>query len=114
MLHKGVAAVVLMAAISFPTLANHEQVPAFMAELKIICVRDQGKIDHGLRTNSSEAPIRRGYAADGSVMQLYSSRDGETWSLTMLAPDGNECLVMSGSFLKDVPWILGVIDGNKT
>ena len=103
MLHKGVAAVVLMAAISFPTLADHELIEGFNSAMPIQCA-EAAKIDHKLRTVHKEAPIARGYTSAAEAMQVYRSEDGH-WSITIISPTGMECLVMFGEKYKDVPWV---------
>ena len=69
------------------------------------CV-ELGKGDHRLRTTYKEAPILRGYTERGAVMQLYRDETSSTWSLTLITPEGEECMVMSGEKLKTVPWLL--------
>ena len=78
-------------------------VPLFPRTMQIGCA-EQMKVDKTLRERYSEAPIRRGYTSAGTIAQLYSSENGETWSLTMLFPDGSECLIITGEKLKEVPW----------
>ena len=85
--------------------AQADPIPAFMAQLPIICT-EQTLIDNKLRKEHKEAPILRGYVETGDVMQFYKSEDGK-WTVTMLRPDGNECLIMNGEKLQEVPWMPG-------
>lgn len=43
--------------------------------------------------------IRRaiGIAGESAVMELYASNEAGTWTVTLTLPDGQTCLVMSGS-----------------
>ena len=44
----------------------------------------------------SEAPIAAGLAANGSVIEVFTSPDGITWTIVLTAPGGNTCVMASG------------------
>jgi len=43
-----------------------------------------------------EAPVAAGLAANGSVLELFSSPDGETWTIVLTHPNGASCVMASG------------------
>ncbi|MEH6525908.1 MAG: hypothetical protein V7723_07520 [Sneathiella sp.] len=43
-----------------------------------------------------EAPIAAGLAANGSVLELFVSPEGETWTIILTRPDGITCVKASG------------------
>ena len=43
-----------------------------------------------------EAPVAGGLAANGAVIEVFSSPDGESWSLVMTFPDGRSQVVAVG------------------
>ena len=99
----------LLAASLFPpwALADHDMhVQASPSLMKIVCVQ-LGQGDHRLRTRYKEAPVMRGHTENGGAFQLYRNDDGSTWTITLITPEGAECIVLSGEQLKSVPWVLG-------
>ena len=72
-------------------------------------------IDHYLRTEFSAAPVDRGLTDNvPAFMQLYRTEDGSRWFVTVVYAKGEECLVLKGTDLEDVPWILSPeIKGNR-
>lgn len=43
-----------------------------------------------------EAPVAAGLAANGSVLELFSSPDGVTWTIVLTQPNGATCVMASG------------------
>lgn len=49
-----------------------------------------------------EQPSSMGLAQDNTVMELYSSADSGTWTITVTLPSGLTCLVASGQNFETV------------
>lgn len=49
-----------------------------------------------LKSAHGELPVSIGLGANGSVFELFSSGEGNTWTLVMTKPNGYSCLIMSG------------------
>ena len=43
-----------------------------------------------------EQPVAGGLTDNGLLLEVYASRNGETWTLAMTLPNGTTCLVASG------------------
>jgi hypothetical protein len=43
-----------------------------------------------------EAPVALGLAKNGSVLEVLTSDDGETWTIMVSQPNGSSCLVAVG------------------
>lgn len=50
-----------------------------------------------LKSLYAEKPIGLGVTAAGTLMELWQSREGDTWTLLLTLPDGNSCIVGSGN-----------------
>ncbi|MBB6409257.1 hypothetical protein [Mesorhizobium sangaii] len=49
-----------------------------------------------LSSRFKEAPVALGLAKNGSVIEVLTSDDGETWTILISQPNGPSCLVASG------------------
>ncbi|MER9234179.1 hypothetical protein NKI56_19120 [Mesorhizobium sp. M0622] len=49
-----------------------------------------------LSTRFKEAPVALGLAKNGSVVEVLTSDDGETWTIMVSQPNGPSCLVAAG------------------
>ena len=49
-----------------------------------------------LKQTHEENPIALGVTSVGTVMELWTARDGETWTLLVTLPDGSSCVVGAG------------------
>ena len=56
-----------------------------------------------LHKDYSEKPIAFGVQGDGSLMQVYASRTGETWTVVLTTPTGVSCIVAEGTRWEDLP-----------
>ena len=54
-----------------------------------------------LQIRHAEAPISMGLAANGAIVEVFSTADGASWTLLMTMPDGRTCLMASGE-----SWVL--------
>lgn len=44
-----------------------------------------------------ERPVARGLTSSGALLEVFTSKDGTTWTLTLSVPDGLGCALLSGS-----------------
>jgi len=56
----------------------------------------RAEIAADLKQTHDETPIAIGVTSVGTVMELWTARDGETWTLIVTLPDGNSCVVGAG------------------
>ncbi len=54
------------------------------------------KIIEWLAVKYKEAPIATGVSGTGSLVEVLSTYDGDTWTVIVTSPDGNSCLIASG------------------
>jgi hypothetical protein len=52
--------------------------------------------DNVLTKRYHESVVASGLAASGVAFQLWSSKDGKTWTLLTVRPDGVACIVDTG------------------
>ncbi len=88
----GLALTLMMAAATLTNPANAQTV----------CLA-HGDLVKQLSTRYAEEPMGIGLANDGTVMQLFASKDGNTWTLVRTLPDGTSCLMAGGEAWADVP-----------
>jgi len=62
---------------------------------KNVCFDRTALIKH-LSGKFEEAPVAAGLAANGSVLEVFSSPDGVTWTIVITQPDGATCVMASG------------------
>ena len=43
-----------------------------------------------------EAPVALGLASNGSLLEVFSSNGGATWTIIVTSPNGTSCLVAAG------------------
>ncbi len=65
------------------------------AEAQTVCVAHADLIQQ-LSLKFAEEPMALGLGSDGSVMQLFTSKDGETWTLVRITTDGTSCMMAGG------------------
>ena len=88
------ATAVLLAAPAFSAA------PAAAAGQPTCDTRD--KILRHLGQKYSESPVAMGVANTGGVVELLSSRDGQTWTLLVTMPNGRTCLLAAGEELQNI------------
>lgn len=86
-----------VAAIVAVTVASAGQAVA-----QALCM-PRAQIVEMLDTHYAEAPIARGLAAGGRLMEVFSSPDGNTWTLLLTTPDGTSCLMGEGQGWSSLP-----------
>ncbi len=60
-----------------------------------------------LHDRFAEAPVAIGLAADGSVVEVLSAKDGATWTLVVTTPNGNSCAIAAGESWTEVIAVAG-------
>ena len=70
------------------------------------CARDLETVTANLGKNYKEAPVAQGVNAAGALVQVWSTVDGKTWTLTIHIPNGPVCLLQAGTDWQTVPWLL--------
>ncbi len=88
----GLAPTLMMAAVTLSSPANAQAVCLAHADL----VKQ-------LSTRYAEEPMGIGLGNDGNVMQLFTSKDGNTWTLVRTLPDGTSCMMAGGEAWADTP-----------
>lgn len=56
-----------------------------------------------LKSKHAEKPVGMGLADNGGLLELFSSEDGETWTLILTMPNGKSFLVGSGKAWAGAP-----------
>lgn len=51
----------------------------------------------------TEVPVSLGLAASGHVLQVFTTKDGETWTLVATAPEGKSCIMAAGKYWQQLP-----------
>ena len=49
-----------------------------------------------LEARYGERPAARGLAGQGALVEVFAARDGSTWTLLVIAPDGRACAAAAG------------------
>mgnify|MGYP001316729847 CR=1 FL=1 len=55
--------------------------------------KDRGALSEELKTGHAEKPIGLGVTNAGTVVELWNSLDGATWTLLLTMPNGTSCIV---------------------
>lgn len=56
-----------------------------------------------LASNFHEQPAAAGLADNGSLLEVFASKDGETWTVVLSLPNGTACLVATGQQWQETP-----------
>ena len=60
------------------------------------CADRSAVIDY-LAQHHQEAPISRGIANNGGVIEVLAAPDGSSWTILITMPDGETCMVAAGT-----------------
>ena len=98
--------------IRFPTLRTAFAVTSFAvlgiaatlspANAQVVCAERAHVLEH-LGKKFSESPVAMGMAANGGVMEVLSTDDGNTWTVVITMPDGKTCMLLSGENWEALP-----------
>jgi hypothetical protein len=73
------------------------------------CVKRADLIKH-LEAKYHEAPAAVGIADNGALLEVFASKSGETWTVTVTMPNGISCMVATGQQWQDVPRVAQLED----
>ena len=90
----GVIAVALGLQLSLPGPAT--------AQAQTVCL-PHAEVIKQLGEKFSEAPIGIGLASNGGLIELFSSSDGDTWTMVMTMPGGATCVLAAGEAWEHFP-----------
>ncbi|WP_025899847.1 hypothetical protein [Sneathiella glossodoripedis] len=64
---------------------------------------ERGALIKHLDGKFQEAPVAAGLAANGSVLEVFTSPDGVTWTIVLTQPNGATCVMASGESWMGIP-----------
>ena len=64
---------------------------------------ERGALIKHLEDKFDESPVSAGIAANGSVLEVFTSPDGLTWTIVLTAPNGQTCVMASGESWMGMP-----------
>lgn len=56
-----------------------------------------------LARNYQESPAAMGVSNGGAVIEVFTARNGKTWTILLTRPDGKSCIVAAGESWTAVP-----------
>lgn len=65
------------------------------AQAPMVCGARDGII-HSLRSNFEEERVATGLSRTGALVELFTARDGSTWTILLTSPNGTTCLLGAG------------------
>ncbi|MDH3235736.1 MAG: hypothetical protein OEQ29_19605 [Alphaproteobacteria bacterium] len=77
--------------------------PAFSAGM---ACHNRGTVKQHLSKNYKEKSIALGVANNGGVVELFTAKDGKTWTIVITLPTGPTCLIAAGKDWEDLPLAL--------
>ena len=69
-----------------------------------ICAKRSDLAAH-LAGRFGEAPMARGLSENGTLLEIFASPDGASWTAIATHADGTSCLIASGRFWESTPAI---------
>ena len=97
-LRRRLRKILVLAAILFPagiTVSAEAQQPVAETPGAMTC-NTRDVLTAELKAEFAETPMGLGMTAAGTVLELWKSRGGDTWTLLLTMPDGKSCIVGSG------------------
>ena len=73
------------------------------------CVKRVDLLKH-LEAKYHEAPAAVGLADNGALLEVFASKSGETWTVTVTMPNGISCMVATGQQWQDIPRVAQLED----
>tara|TARA_Y100000034_G_scaffold14971_1_gene15754 strand:+ start:7617 stop:8015 length:399 start_codon:yes stop_codon:yes gene_type:complete len=64
---------------------------------------DRALVVQQLLEKHAEKPVGMGIAANGHIIELFTSPDGSTWTLIMTSPNGKSVMLGSGEYWAGAP-----------
>ena len=72
------------------------------------CTKRGDVVDH-LSKKYSEAPVAMGLANNGGVIEVLSSKTGDSWTIIITMPNGTACMIAAGENWESLP-VLSKVD----
>lgn len=66
------------------------------------CLKRESVVEF-LSSKHKEQPQYAGIAASGNILEVFTSLDGLTWTVTITSPTGISCVTASGESWVDIP-----------
>lgn len=88
----------LAAALAYQPASAQQQQP----QQAPACVKRTELLNH-LSNKFKETPVAMGVADNGSLLEVFSTNDGATWTVALTMPNGVTCLVATGQSWENVP-----------
>lgn len=67
-----------------------------------VCASRTALLD-SLSQDYQEEPAAMGMSNGGNVIEVFTARDGKTWTILVTHPDGNSCIVAAGQLWTPLP-----------
>ncbi len=64
-----------------------------------------------LASRYAEVPVSIGLAQNGGVVEVLSSRTGESWTIIITLPNGTSCAIAAGQHWETVPKVASLGPG---
>ena len=81
--------------------------PSANAQTRVPCAAHSDLVKQ-LDGRFDEKPVARGLANNGTVMEVFSTRDGGSWTMVVTMPNGTSCVVAAGEGWTEVlPQVAG-------
>lgn len=77
---------------------------ALLATAPAICAKRGDVVVH-LAERFHEAPLARGLSENGTLLEIFATQDGASWTAMATYADGTSCLIASGRFWESSPVI---------
>jgi hypothetical protein len=76
--------------------------PATAQDAGVAC-RAYRVIAQQLEEGFAERPVAFGVQGDGSLLQIFASKTGDTWTVVLTRPSGRSCIVAEGVRWESLP-----------
>lgn len=80
--------------------------PAHAQEGGAVCTDDRKAAVAKLAGTYNEAPVNIGLASNGSVIEVFATEDGSTFTIALTWPNGLVCMMAAGENWESVPFKL--------
>lgn len=80
------------------------------AHAQIVCTEDRKDAVARLASKYQEAPVSIGLAANGSIIEVFATRDGKTFTISLTTPEGMMCMMAAGENWESIPFKLSEDD----
>ena len=80
----------------------------------VVCTSDRKEALAKLGATYSEARVHMGLATNGSMIEVFTTIDGTTWTIALTRPDGLLCMMAAGEHWETFPFNLPEAEGSGT